>query len=618
MIYSPTLTGFLRGLRPERKMTVSEWADTHRLLDSKSSALPGRYRTSVTPFLREIMDNLGEYSHAEEIIVMKGAQLGVTEAGLNWMGYTVDISPCPFLLVEPTKEVVELVSKTRIQPMLESSPSLAEKVKPARSRDSGNTLTKKEFPGGIIRMTGANSAAGLRNMPVKRLMLDEVDAYPIDLDGEGNPIDLARKRTSTFSNRKIFILSTPTTKGLSIIEPLFEATDQRYYHLPCPHCGSMQHLVWEQLRYTYDKRTKIAKDVHYECQHCGEAIEEKHKTKMLAAGSWIATAPENENRKRIGYHLNSLYSPLGWLSWADVAIEYEEAQGDVPKMKTFTNTTLGLSFEERGDKPEWQTLFDRREDYPLNKIPVDEVAFLTAGVDIQRDRIELEIVGWCEGKISFSIDFRVLTGFVAGDASAEVWQKLGAVLNETWEKPDGELLNIRMMCVDSGNWASEVYAFCEKYPPSRVVPIKGRDSLTNIVSTPRPVNVTRKNKSTAKTKVWSVGVSLLKSELYGWLRLEEGEGGYCHFPRYDENYFKGLVSEELVITKNKEGRDVKKWVKKFTRNEPLDCRVYARAAAHLVGMDNYGPKHWQVLLRKGTIPTDKKDKKPKVRKSTYL
>lgn len=587
-------TAIQHGLKPEPLLTVSEWADTNRYLDSKSAAMPGRYRTSVTPYLKEIMDNLGEYSEVEEVICMKGAQLGVTEAGLNWIGYTVDISPCPFLMVEPTQDVSELVSKTRVQPMMESSPNLIKKVKPARSRDSGNTLTKKEYPGGVLRMAGANSAAALRNMPVKRLMLDEVDAYPVDLDGEGNPIDLAKKRTSTFAKRKIFILSTPTVKGVSVIEPLFESTDKRYYHVPCPHCGTMQHLEWQHLYYNYDKVTKSATDVYYECPHCSGKIEERHKTEMLANGQWIATAPENKNKKRVGYHLNSMNSPLGWLSWESMAIEWEEAQGDVPKLKTFYNTSLGLTYEEAGDKPDWQLLYDQREDYPKNKIPANDIAFLTAGVDVQKDRIELEIVGWCKGKISYSIDYRILTGYVSGDGSAEVWQKLDAVLDETWKKLDGTELKIKFMCVDSGNFTSEVYAFCNKHSQSRVVPIKGRDNQNVIVAAPKMVNVTRGNKNKNGQKVWHIGVSLLKEELYGWLKLE----GQCHFPQYDENYFKGLISEELITTKDKKGRNIQVWKVKYKRNEPLDTRNYARAAAHMVGIDTFTDKHWEALLNK--------------------
>lgn len=608
-----------QGLKPDPNLTVSKWADAKRQLDSKSSAMPGRYRTSVTPYLEEIMDNLSEYSDIEEIICMKAAQLGVTEAGLNWIGYTIDISPCPMLLVQPTKDVAELVSKTRVQPMIDTTPSLSVKVRPARSRDSGNTLTKKEYPGGILRMAGANSAASLRNMPVKRLMLDEVDGYPIDLDGEGNPIDLAKKRTNTFSRRKIFILSTPTTKSLSVIEPLFESTDKRYYFVPCPHCGGIQHLVWEQMRYEYNSKTKMAKNVKYECIHCHEKIAERHKTKMLADGYWAATEPDNENKKRVGYHINSLYSPLGWLSWEALVVDWEEAQGDVPKTKTFYNTALGLPYEVTGDKPGWLILHDRSEDYPINKIPTNDIAFLTAGVDIQGNRIELEIVGWCEGKISYSIDYRVLTGNVMGDGSSLVWQKLAAVLDETWRKPDGTTMPIRMMCVDSGNFTTAVYSFCRKYPQSRVVPIKGRDKQIVLVAAPKAVNVTRKNKSVDGLKVWHVGVSIIKSELYGWLQLpinDDGTypNGYCHFPSYDEEYYKGLTSEELVRSKNKSGNNIEIWVRKYRRNEPLDTRVYARAAAHMVGMDSFNPAQWKSLL-KAYMP---KPKKVKTRKSNFL
>lgn len=602
------------GLKPEPLLTVSEWADKNRVLNSASAAEAGLYRTSRTPFLKEIMDKLSEHSETEEIIIMKGAQMGVTEAALNWIGYTVDISPCPMLYVGPTKEVIELVSKTRVQPMFDDSPSLTKKVKPQRSRDSGNTLTKKEFPGGILRMVGANSAAGLRNMPVKRLILDEVDAYPLDLDGEGNPVELARKRTSTFSKRKILILSTPTEKGLSLIESLFETTDKRYWHIPCPHCGTMQYLKWGQLRYTYIEVSKETKDVFYECEHCSGKIEEKDKTKLLDAGDWIATDPAKINRKRIGFHLSSLYSPLGWLSWVDLVKEWEEAQKDEPKLKTFYNTSLGESYEATGEKPEWNILYEKRMDYPINRIPSDSIVFLTAGVDIQKDRIEIEIVGWSKGKTSYSVDYRVLNGQTSG-ADSEVWKKLKNILDESWQRPDGSILPIRMMCIDSGYNPSEVYTFCIKQSANRVLPIKGKDEQPTILSAPKAVNVTKKNKPIGKTKVWHVGVSVIKAELYGWLQLNEGESGYCYFPQYSEEYFKGLTAEELVTTKNSKGQNVQAWIKKYRRNEPLDCRIYARAAAHLVGMDSWTDKQWDDFRMISQTITSKP--KPK-RKSSFL
>jgi len=597
------IKGFIDGLRPEPRLTVSQWADKSRVLSTISTAEPGLWRTSRTPYLREIMDRLSVGDPTQEIIVMKGAQVGLTEAGNNWIGYTIDVSPCPFLAVQPTKDMAERNSKIRIQPMIEAAPILAAKIKPARSRDSGNTILKKEFPGGILVMTGANSASGLRSMPARNVFLDEVDAYPLDLDGEGSPIDLAKARTRTFPKKKIFIISTPTIEGQSIIAAQFLETDQRYYFVPCPHCGGMQVLRFGQLRYTPGKYDKVT----YECEHCGEQIQERFKTKMLAAGQWIATAPEKANYLKVGYHISSMYSPYGWYSWANAAQDYEDCKTDIPKLKTFVNTVLGETWKEEGDAPDWELLYNKRESYAQNTVHKD-VAFLTAGVDIQKDRIELEIVGWAKGKQSYSIDYRVLLGNTSGE-NTPVWQQLAEVLNETWQREDGAMLSIRMMAVDSGYNTSEVYAFCRKYDPSRVVPTKGQEAQSIMVSTPRAVDISRKGKAINGIKVRHVGISIIKSELYGWLRLQRNEddsypNGYCHFPQYEAHYFKGLTAEKLELKKVR-GFDKYMWVKKYERNEPLDCRVYARAAANMLGMDNWKEEQWRKILLSIQPPTKK-------------
>lgn len=585
------------GLRPDKQLSVTEWANTYRYLDRKAASMPGPYSVDVTPYLREIMDELGEHSTTEEVIVMKGAQLGFTDAGLNWIGYTMHISPCPFMMVQPTKDVAELVSKTRIQPMIDSSPELSKKVKPPRSRDSGNTLLKKEYPGGILRMTGANSAVGLRNMPVKRLMLDEVDAYPPDVDGEGDVISLAKKRQSTFRNRKALIISTPGDKQTSIIEKEFNKTDKRYWFIPCPSCGSVQHLIWEQLQYEYNERNNEVKNVSYKCKHCNDLIPEMKKTEMLAAGRWIPTEPDNQNKKKKGYHLNSLYSPLGWLSWEDLARDYEEAKGDNAKLKAFVNTSLGLSYEQKGEKPDYEKLFERKCDYQINTIPSDQIAFLTAGVDVQKDRIEVEVVGWVKGKKSYSIVYQVLDGLTASQDS-EVWDKLRELLDQTWVSPDGRVLKIRKAFIDSGYNSQQVYSFCNSVMNKIAVPVKGKDTLQTIIGSSKPVNIVSNGKAIGKTKVTLVGVNIIKEELYGWIALSTEKAGYCYFPQYSEEYFKGLLSEEVLETDNKKtGRTKREWVKKYKRNEPLDCRVYARAAAHAFGMDKLKDHDWDKYLR---------------------
>lgn len=582
--------GFLDGLRPEPRITVSEWADLYRYLSSSSSAEPGLWRTSRTPYLKEIQDALSSTNIIQEVILMKGAQLGLTEAGFNWVGYIIDVAPAPTLMVQPTDMMVKRASKMRFDPMIEATPKLREKIKPSRSRDSGNTIGQKDFPGGTVILTGANSPVGLRSMPAKNIFLDEVDAYPNDLDGEGSPIDLAKARARTFARKKIFVVSTPTIESKSIIEKEFENTDKRYFFLPCPHCGAEQILKWEQMRWKKGK----PETARYECEHCQELIEERYKTQMLAGGTWRVTNPEKINPLRVGYHINSLYSPFGWYSWPQAVTDYEEAEKDVNKKKTFTNTVLGLTWADEGEAPPWENVYNRREQYPINK-PQAEVAFLTAGVDVQKDRLECEIVGWCVGKRSYSVDYRVLIGKTE---EKEVWIKLAALLNETWERVDGAIMPIRMMAIDSGYNTSYVYEFCRKYDNSRVFPVKGQDAQAVMVAAPRAVDVTRTGKKIGRVKLFNIGVSVIKSELYGWLRLEKGEegipDGYCHFPQYDPHYFRGLTAEQMEF-KIIRGFRRYEWVKKYERNEPLDCRVYARAAASVFGMDRLTVEAWQQI-----------------------
>lgn len=586
------IKGFLDGLKPEPRITVSEWADKHRYLSPVAAAEPGLWRTSRTPYLKQIMDDLSAYSPVQEVVVMKGAQLGFTEAGNNWIGYIIDSAPAPTLMVQPTDEMVKRNSKMRIDTMVEATPRLREKIAPARSRDSNNTVNSKSFPGGILVMSGANSASGLRSMPAKNLMLDETDAYPLDLDGEGSPIDLAEARTRTFARRKIYKVSTPTLHGQSVIEAAFLKTCQQYFFVPCPDCGHMQPLHWSNLKWDKGK----PETARYFCEECGVGIEERHKTRMLAQGEWVATSPENVNQSVKGYHINSLYSPNGWYSWSQAAKDWEDAQGDTPKLKTFINTVLGETWKEEGEAPAWENLYNRRSAYSLNK-PSNEVAFLTAGVDIQKDRIELEIVGWCNGKHSYSIDYRVLLG---DTSSTAVWDDLAKVVDEQFEREDGAIMPLRLMAVDTGYNTSEVYTFCRRFDQNRVIPIKGQDSLGLIVSAPRAVDTNRRGKKINKTKVWNVGTSVIKSELYGWLRQEIKEDGtvpkgYCYFPQYDQRYFKGLTAEELQFRLVKGFRKYE-WIKKYERNEPLDCRVYARAAASVVGMDRMNDEQFAKIL----------------------
>jgi phage terminase large subunit GpA-like protein len=609
------IRAFMDGLKPDPILTVSQWADKHRVLSKVSSAESGQWKTSRTPFLREIMDSLSVTSQYTEVVFMKGTQVGGTECGNNFLGYIIDYAPGPVMSVMPRVEDAKKTSKTRIQPLIDESPRLSSKVKDQKARDSGNTLLLKEFVGGLLVLAGANSAAGLRSTPIRYLIFDEEDAFPGDVEGEGDPIDLAKKRTDTFSGKKkVFHISTPTIEDRSKIENNFQRTDQRKYYIPCPHCEHYQFLQWNQIKW----ESRKPETVYYECEECKEKIYNWQKTKMLKKGEWRATS-ESTSKKLIGFHLSGLYSPVGWFSWEDAVRQWEDAhypQKNIEKLKTFVNTVLGETWKDKGEAPDWKKLYLRREDYKMNTLP-NGVLFLTAGVDIQADRIECEIVGWGKNKVSWSIDYRVFVGDTSSIQN-EPWIHLESMLAEVWETEGGHDLPIKMAAIDSGWNTQTVYSWVRKFPISRVVAIKGSDLQSTMISSPRAVDVKLRGKGKVKRglKLFTVGVSIIKQELYGWLRQEpptESERtpyGFCHFPEYDEEHFKRLTSETLE-TKWVKGKKKYEWVANG-RNEQLDCRVYARAAASLIGIDRFKEHNWARLAAEvGVILEDKTKKEEK-------
>ena len=582
---------FNAGLRPDPLLLVSEWADEYRVLSQTASAEPGRFRTSRTPYLKELMDCLSPSSEVEEVIFMKGAQIGGTEAGNNWVGYVIDQAPGPMLVVQPTVEMAKRWSKGRLAPLIEDTPAIREKVKDPRSRDSGNTVQSKEFPGGIVVITGANSAVGLRSMPVRYLFLDEEDAYPLDVNGEGDPISLAIRRTSTFSRRKILKVSTPTIQGLSRIERDFDNSDQRFFWLPCPTCKEHQILKWTQIKYDNDDPSTA----RYECEHCGYGIKNHQKTWMLERGQWRARSPEIT--KIAGFHLSSLYSPVGWFSWEDAVDRFLVAKKNEELLKVWVNTVLGETWVDKGEAPDWEHLSERAEDYKIGCIP-DDGLILTAGADIQKDRIEVEIVAWGKDKQSWSVDYRI---FYGDPARAEIWNQLSALMQESFIHASGVDLQIMMLAIDSGYATQEVYNWVRKQPSARVMAIKGVTRSVSPLGSPSKVDVTYRGKRLRRgLRMWPVGVSILKSEFYHWLKLTRDEdgvypSGYCHFPKYNPEYFKQLTAEQLV-TKMVKGYPKREWQKIRDRNEALDCRVYARSAAIALGVEHWSDKKWEKIV----------------------
>jgi len=589
------------GLTPDPMLTVSEWADRHRILSPRASAEPGRYRTDRTPYMRAIMDALSPANAARRVVFMKAAQVGATEAGNNWIGYVIHHAPGPMLSVQPTVELAKRFSRQRIDPLIVESPALRDRVKPARSRDAGNTMLSKEFPAGLLVITGANSAVGLRSMPARYLFLDEVDAYPGSAEEEGDPVALAEARTRTFSWRsKVFLASTPTIHGISRIEREYEASDQRRFFVACPHCSHRQWLRFERLRWEKGKPDTA----QYLCEGCDGVIEEHHKTALLQAGEWRATALAGDSGT-IGFHLSALYSPVGWFSWTDIARMWDAASTDEAK-RSFKNGVLGETWIETGEAPDWQRLYERREDWLVGTVPSGGL-FLTAGADVQKDRIEVSIWAWGRGLESWLVDHIIIAG---GPEHATTWAELSRLLDRTWPHSHGVRLGLAKLGIDTGYEAPAVYAWARAAGFAKVAPVKGVEGFNRAapITGPSYVDATESGRKVRRgARLWTIAVATFKSETYRFLRLvrptddEIAEGsrcpaGYIHLPHGSEaEWIKQLVAEQLVTVKTRRGFQRLEWQKLRERNEVLDCRVYARAAAWIVGADRWADEKWRDL-----------------------
>lgn len=509
-----------------------------------------------------------------EIWVMKSAQVGWTEILNNVVGYYIDQDPAPMLLIQPTLEMGQAWSKDRLAPMLRDSPRLRDKVADPKAKDSGNTILHKTFIGGHLTIAGANSAAGLASRPIRIVLADEVDRYPNSAGAEGDPVSLARKRTTTFWNRKLLAGSTPTIKGKSRIENGFLNGDQRRYFVPCPHCDTMQTLKWSSVSWP-DGHPEQA---YYACESCGVMITDADKPGMLAGGEWRATAtPQREGIA--SFHVNELYSP--WVTFGQMASNFYEAKSLPDTLRTWVNTSLGEPDEVSGDTVDETGLLDRREVYAA-QVP-DGAVLLTCGIDVQDNRIELEVVGHGVGQETWDVDYRVFEGDPGQHPThSPLWQQLDDYLAQEFEHESGVRLKISGACIDTGgSKTSSVYAYCKPRFARRIFAIKGAGGHGR----PAVAKPTRNN--SAGVRLFVLGVDTLKELVYSRLKIAEPGPGYCHFPvERDVAFFAQLTAEKLITIYYK-GKETRKWVVKneHIRNEALDCRVYAMAALHILNAD---------------------------------
>jgi phage terminase large subunit GpA-like protein len=559
-----------RGLRPEPQTLVSTWADAHRILPN-TSAEPGKWRTSRTPYLREVMDCLSVASPIERVVLMKGSQLGATEAALNFCGFVIENAPGVLLYVNPTDSASRRNVRLRVDPLIDTTPELAALVTRRRSRQAGNTDSLKAFPGGQLSFVGANSAVGLRSTPARYVVADEVDNFPADADGEGDPVSLAIERTVTFAGRrKIFLLSTPTFEGVSRIAKAHAEGDQRKYFVPCPHCASFQFLKWQQVKWLGDDRAKA----FYVCEHCGEAIYERHKQAMVAEGVWQATA--DGDGKTASFHLSGLYSPF--VSWGEIALKQEAAASDPLRLQTWFNCCLGECFEDRAAIYITPARLQARATSWGPMLP-DGVIFITAGVDVQMDRLEIEIVGWGLGEQSWSLEYHSLPG---NPAEKEVWQRLDDLLKTRYAHRIVKSRSIMACCVDSGNWSKLVYEFTGPRFDRRIFAVKGSSDPRAAIWPRRPA----RPKDGRASSLFVIGSTAAKEVVVGRLGIAQPGPGYCNFPERDLDYFEQLLSEKPVH-KRIRGLQQRVWVKApNARNEALDARIYAFAALH--ALKSYG------------------------------
>lgn len=598
-----------RCMAPPPDQSVTQFAEAHRVLSARDSSEPGPYRVGRTPWCREPQDCLSARSRVRVVVLMWGAQTGKSTVGLNWTAYTIAANPGPMMAVQPTLNLAKRFSRQRLAVMIEGCDPVRDRIGPKRSRDDANTVLMKDYPGGALVLAGANSAADLRSMPARDLFTDEEDGYPPDVDGEGDPVQLAVARQSTFGRRKHLRTSTPTTRDFSRIETAYLEGDRCRFHVPCPHCGEFQALEWGADKPHGVKWSKgpdgapVRGSARYVCAVAGCEIHESHKTRMFAAGRWVAAAPGAAGGLVRSFHLSSLYSPLGGLGWDDLATEWHTAidakrKGDRNKLRTFINTRLAETYEEDADKADLNALRARADAHPLGIVRWGLVV-CTMGVDVQGDRLEATLWAWGRGMERQPVDHRVFYGDPAlpEELEGSPWAALTEFRRGGATHESGRAVPVLACGVDSGGHHTQaVYVYARAHKHAGVFAVKGRGGQGRaILAKPVDIDINwRGRRVPGGVQLWHVGVDTAKRAVYDALRVTAPGPGFVHLSKHlPADYVEQLIAER-IRTRYVKGHPVQEWIlPPGKRNEGLDCGVYALAGAHKAGIERWSDGEWR-------------------------
>ncbi|PZP97515.1 MAG: terminase [Variovorax paradoxus] len=599
-----------RFLAPPPRVDTAEWAGEFRYIAKGSER--GQWRNARTPYLVEPMQCASAFSPFERVVLMFATQLGKTEILYNALMQRIHTDPQDMMMVQPTLQDAQDHSGQRFLPTVQQTPVMEGLVAVTRSRDESSSWRARSIQGGFaIFFAGANSASSLASKPLGFAVGDEIDKWPADVDNQGPPLALLEERMSNFSRRKLIVASTPTVRDASAIETEYGLSDRRRYHVPCPHCDERQVLVWgadreHGLKWLRTETGAARPDTAvYICCHCGAAIPEHHKTDMLAGGIWIPQSPGAGRGKRAGFHLNKLYSPLGWRSWASLVEKWDAAQvkrktGDSGALKEFVNSSLAETWKEEGTGADSDTLRKRAEDYAVGIVPMRGL-MLTMGVDTQPDRLEARVWAFGRGEESWLVQRHVIYGDPNIDEGAEgsPWTRLTEIRRTLVQHAGGAQLPIEATCIDTGGANTHaVYSYCRHHGHANVLAIKGASQYGKpILGKPSLIDISWRGKTLPRgVKLWLVGTDTAKHLLYGRMRLTQPGPGFVHVPlafaQASDDEFEQMTAARLVPVVV-QGRRFLRWeTPQGKREEAGDGMVYAYAGACFLGIQSYKDPSW--------------------------